>query len=534
VARRVGAKTKSDVLDDALDTCEALRVEAKREKVTRESAAGSRGDFPVLRPNLKASKADAIAAVGSEEGRQVVLANFDRDVTAASSAASSASTWRTWVAFHVAWVGEKEPVLPLTAAKVRCVSACFEEGAYKSFAPYLSKAKEMHILGGFEWTPLLEMCFRKASHSVLRGIGAARQSRPFDLLRGIEVAEADCFELGMGAPIGWRKLLVVGTFIVMREIEIAFAKAEHTRIDEGARRVTLLLPVSKKDPRAVGCERAWSCLCGGTGVPRPDCPFHAVLGQLELLQKEFGCPLPCGLPLFPCARGQHIDKALVVAALEATVSGYGESIRSASGARLYGGHSFRATGAQRLAALGVEVIKIMILARWSGDTVLRYIKDAPLANLPNEVLALEGKRDLVKMVAKTADGAEVLMTKVGNLETHVKTLAAERAVLMTTLEAKAAAAEGPPFVSNGVSGRARKIHRILVYGIDLPPQEWRARCGFRFAFCGFTRHASLDKFASEVLCKKCCPNEVAAGSSDAPCSPSSAASSTSSEISDDA
>ena len=59
-----------------------------------------------------------------------------------------------------------------------------------------------------------------------------------------------------------------------------------------------------------------------------------------------------------------------------------------------------------------------------------------------------------------ADGAEVLMTKVGNLETHVKTLAAERAVLMTTLEAKAAAAEGPPFVSNGVSGRARKIHRI--------------------------------------------------------------------------
>ena len=48
-----------------------------------------------------------------------------------------------------------------------------------------------------------------------------------------------------------------------------------------------------------------------------------------------------------------------------------------------------------MAALGVEVIKIMILARWSGDTVLRYIKDAPLANLPNEVLALEGKRDLV-------------------------------------------------------------------------------------------------------------------------------------------
>ena len=51
----------------------------------------------------------------------------------------------------------------------RAVAACFKEGGYKSFAPYLAKAKEVHISEGFEWTQLLEMSCRKTSHSVLRG-----------------------------------------------------------------------------------------------------------------------------------------------------------------------------------------------------------------------------------------------------------------------------------------------------------------------------------------------------------------------------
>ena len=78
-----------------------------------------------------------------------------------------------------------------------------------------------------------------------------------------------------------------------------------------------------------------------------------------------------------------------------------------NGGRLFGGHSFRVTGAQRLASLGVEIVKIMVMARWSGETVLRYIKEAPVDSLPEEVLALESRRDLVKNVGKLADGAEM-------------------------------------------------------------------------------------------------------------------------------
>ena len=61
----------------------------------------------------------------------------------------------------------------------------------------------------------------------------------------------------------------------------------------------------------------------------------------------------------------------------------------------------------------------MVLARWSGETVLRYVKDAPLENLPSEVLALEGKRDLVKLISKCADGAEALSGRMEFLEAQI-------------------------------------------------------------------------------------------------------------------
>ena len=78
------------------------------------------------------------------------------------------------------------------------------------------------------------------------------------------------------------------------------------------------------------------------------------------------------------------------------MAAYGDPIVSANGCRLLGGLSFHVTGAQRLASLGVEGIKIMVLARWAGETVLRYIREAPLANLSSEVLALENKKSLLK------------------------------------------------------------------------------------------------------------------------------------------
>ena len=167
----------------------------------------------------------------------------------------------------------------------------------------------------------------------------------------------------------------------MREVELAFAKAAHARIDREEKKFTLLLPVSKKDPRAIGCERSWHCLCKNGDGLRPDCPYHAVVSQFAILREKFGEDMLHSLPLFPDKHGKVANKATVILALEATVKGYGEPTVGANGSRLLGGHSFRVTGAQKLAAAGVEIIKIMVLARWSSEVVLRYVKDLSLIHI---------------------------------------------------------------------------------------------------------------------------------------------------------
>jgi hypothetical protein len=338
----------------------------------------------------------------------------------------------------------------------------------------------------------------------------------------------------VGAPLGWDNMLVVGTFFVMREIELAYAKAAHVRLLPCELKVTLLLPVSKKDPRGVGCERSWTCLCASGETGRPDCPYHAVVRQIGILKTAFGDPLPDDLPLFPGTSGCHVDKRVVVAALECTVVAAGDPILCGKGGRLFGGHSFRVTGAQRLASLGVQVVMIMVLARWAGDTVLRYVKEAPLDNLPAEVLALEGKQSVVKLLSKMADGAENLDLKVLDLEQQVRELVSKKADMFSRWDALASVARSPPFVTNGAGKAATlKVHKVLLDGPDFPPLSWRTRCGFRFAFCGFTRHASIEHFEPASLCKVCCVGAVAARAA-APCisvSPSGSSSSSASSLS---
>ena len=68
--------------------------------------------------------------------------------------ATASSVWKTWCEFHVAWFGEGVRTVPLDASKIRKIAASFKQGGYKGFAAYASKAKEHHILAGFQWDSL--------------------------------------------------------------------------------------------------------------------------------------------------------------------------------------------------------------------------------------------------------------------------------------------------------------------------------------------------------------------------------------------
>ena len=260
--------------------------------------ARRRADFPELRAAPKMARTEVIVRMGNSDARQLAIQNLIDGFSAASARPSSSARWSTWVAFHRAMADNDEDPLPLTADKVVRAASCFKEGGYRSFRNFMSKAKEMYIFAGLEWTDILKTIVRKATLSVERGMGPARQSAPFDVNELLNFASTPSVCRTPGAPIGWSHLIVIGTFFVMREIEIAAALAAHVRIDVDKQVVHLRLPASKTDVTGVGCSRSWACLCRD-GHRRPACPYHAAVEQLVLLKTLFGDPLPEAMPCSP-------------------------------------------------------------------------------------------------------------------------------------------------------------------------------------------------------------------------------------------
>ena len=78
-------------------------------------------------------------------------------------------------------------------------------------------------------------------------------------------------------------------------------------------------------------------------------------------------------PLFPCADGSRTGKQAAVATIVELAKRVGQpTVCPASGGQLLGGHSMRTGGAQALAGLGVDPIRIQTMGRWKSDLVIRY------------------------------------------------------------------------------------------------------------------------------------------------------------------
>ena len=407
-------------------------------------------------------------------------------MTAPSSRSSARSLWVTWRLIHHAWFGEEVPPLPLTREKLLGAAAAFKAGRYRSYGAYASKAKEHHILAGFDWSEALAMTIRKTTMSVTRGLGQSRQAAPFDLDRALAVA--DQVPRQIAGPIGWQSLLAVGVGFIMREIEVAFARVRHLTFDTANRTVVLQLPATKKDPRAIGCSRSMVCTCRPPAERRADCVYCAAWSQAALVRERFGPDLPEDMPLFPTAAGRDMDKTAVIKMLRANVELYGGTVQAEGGMQTIGGHSLRVTGAQRLAALGVDSVKIMVLARWAGPTILRYVREAPLQNLPREVRDLEGRTELTQIASEVR-------------QQIVEARAAQTAVRAEAARIRRETEVGPVIMK---SGRACfKAHVVLIGAAGVPPREWTTKCGLSFGLWHYTSHRSSDAIPHELLCGKC-------------------------------
>ena len=258
------------------------------------------------------------------------------------------------------------------------------------------------------------------------------------------------------------------------------------------------LPASKTDVRAIGTAREHGCSRGR--VPSPSCPVHSAWDQLTFLRQHFPDKWQLGrpsadLPLFPAARGTACTKEAMTATIVHTAALLGVEVAAPGGSERVSGHSLRATGAQGLAAAGVDTWAIELLGRWGSDAVRGYIRDARLASAASMARRVADALPLEDLVRRIMEEQAAAVPAVVDIAVPRQMPAAgsppmDLEVPLAAAVALAQAAARPPpeelkLVANSVS---KVVHRVAVGPGDGVASSWIAACGWRF---GLALHADV-------------------------------------------
>ena len=313
--------------------------------------------------------------------RDELLEQLAKDVNASSTADCNESRFRTWVYYHVRWFGDAQPVLPITEDAMVAIAAQFKHAGYRSFPNFMTAAKLRHCKE-FPWPEELARCRNECIRSTQRGIGPARQCLEIPL-RPLVEQPMNYEPLAPDGPICPREWAVLSSFHVLRGAESALALDQSLTLNVDKETETWRLPSSKTDPQGVGCARSWGCVCR-KGEKELLCPFHAAKKLKQETRRRFADTdgnLPEGFPLFPNADGGWCSSKGFVATIEKMAALLNLSTIDELDRNIVGEHVWRITGSRHLAALDVPLIIIKLLARWGGDTVMRYVAEAPLSSL---------------------------------------------------------------------------------------------------------------------------------------------------------
>lgn len=216
-----------------------------------------RRDAPACNFSRKAKR--PLEADWSAKQRRHALDNLRKDYVANSAKGPAAAVLRTWESMHIRMMGRHVPVFPLTPEKIANVAAAFKACGYRSFNNYMSKAKEVHIHMIGNWGIDLSLEARRSSRSVSRGIGPVAQRSPLDfdrILSHQKGCSIDHIPIVEGGPIGAHNMIVIGTFVMLREIEASLLLLANVKLDRQNLSVTIRLPCSKTDPAAASLGAA--------------------------------------------------------------------------------------------------------------------------------------------------------------------------------------------------------------------------------------------------------------------------------------
>ena len=208
-------------------------------------------------------------------------------------------------------------------------------------------------------------------------------------------------------------------------------------------------------------------------------------------------------------------KAAVVRTFEEVGTRCGQPLVSPSGTRLFGGHSARVTGAQWFAEQGVETTKLCILARHSGEQILRYVADAPLKSLKADLFgyasgsgsSYSAPRFAAGSSSATSAAARDRLRKLESSMKAVEDQVHQQAIDVVSLATGFGRKDNRVFIQNKVTSA---IHQAKY------DDDGCTLCGWHFAGARkkgrglpYRVVKSLVSMPSTMICERCMPTERA-------------------------
>ena len=317
-----------------------------------------------------------------------------------------------------------------------------------------------------------------------------------------------------------RNLVVLGSWFMLREVEAANARVKDVSVvvRDGCPRVVWSLPASKTDQRAAGVSRAHGCAC--TGTPKPSCPAHAAWAHASSLRTRFGEISPDS-PFFPDVHGRICTKESIAATLVEAASFLDVPKEDATGKIT--GHTMRVTGAQGLAAAGLDLWAIQLLGRWGSMAVRSYVREAHLEQAEGWARKVAQQKDITEVTKALAEqigekvgGSEVWKALEDKAKAKLKEVAESTEVKVPVEKemAEALAVEALPIAAQSskldVVVSSAGIAHCVAFG---PPEADLAlsvtSCGWRFGGAvGAKLTPKTDMPALyKKLCARCFPDE---------------------------
>jgi hypothetical protein len=453
---------------------------------------------------------------------------FEADIYASSTVPVVRAKLKTVVAALAMW---GDPPFPITAEKVKHLGSVLKAGCYKSAATYFSvwRVSAERGVGGHEaqeLSPVITRAFTDAVRSCTRGLGGPIKAFALPFTR-LGLLPGSRTPWSTNGPLSPRNAMVLGSWFLLREVELSSTRAALVEVwptgDEGKPKVTWALPASKTDQRACGTVRSHGCCCSDQAKPRPDCPAHAAWDHLLFLKRTFpegwcGDVPPPHLAMFPDAAGAPCSKDSLTATIVRAAQLLGHPLASPDGSSRISGHSLRATGAQGLAALGIDSWAIQLLGRWGSSAVLGYIRESALASSASWASRAVASIPLEDVVASISNSlpsgcpspSSTLLDEVRSCAAICPAVVTAHASIQTDaieLLLPEVIAVVPSSVQLDLAfSSSGKAHRVVAGPPSVSLKSAFAACGWRFGSSDarLATEAALPSGFSE-LCEKCFP-----------------------------